>query len=207
VSRTEDHAATLTEDDAGDQPWPLFGRWLAEAEAAGLLEPNAMTLATADPAGRPSARMVLLRGWDDGGFTFFTNYDSRKGRELAANPWAALVFWWPALGRQVRAEGPVARVSAAESDAYFAARPRGSQLAAAASPQSRPIPDRRWLEDAVAELAVRLAGRNVPRPAHWGGFRLAPDAIEFWRRGEFRLHDRLRFERDGAAWRRERLAP
>lgn len=198
---------TLTESDAGDDPCALFARWLADAEAAGLREPSAMTLATVDAAGQPSARMVLLRDFGPAGFTFYSNYHSRKGAELAANPQAALCFWWAELERQVRAEGRVVRLSAAESDAYFAGRARGSQLAATASPQSQPVPDRAWLEARLAELTNHLADQSVPRPAHWGGYRLVPAALEFWQGRLHRLHDRLRYQRVAEGWQRERLAP
>lgn len=188
-------------------PIAHFARWFRAARAAGLPEPHAMSLATASPKGRPSARMVLLKGFDPRGFVFFTNYRSRKGRELEGNPRAALVLYWHPLHRQVRIEGRVRRVSAAESDAYFASRPRGSQLGAAVSPQSRVIPGRRMLERALVALERRLRGAPVPRPAGWGGYRLVPDSIEFWEQRRNRLHDRLRYRRSRGAWLRERLAP
>ena len=188
-------------------PVAHFARWFRAARDARLPEPHAMSLSTATRRGRPSARMVLLKGFDTRGFVFFTNYRSRKGRELEANPRAALVLYWHPLHRQVRIEGRVRLVSAAESDAYFACRPRGSQLGAAVSAQSRVIPDRRMLERALAALERSLRGAPVPRPTEWGGYRLVPDAIEFWEQRENRLHDRLRYRRSRGRWIRERLAP
>lgn len=198
----------LLESEAGDDPIALFQTWLAAALRSGMLEPNAMTLATVDAEGRPAARMVLLKGADARGFTFFTNYQSRKGRELSANPHAALCFWWDAMERQVRIEGRVERVSAAESDEYFASRPRGSQLGAHASEQSAELPDRGLLTAQLAELERRFAQSPIPRPEHWGGFRVVPDAIEFWQGRASRLHDRLRFTKNAdGGWRRVRLSP
>ena len=198
----------LDEQGAGDDPLALFARWFDEAVDAGVHEPNAMALATATPAGRPSSRIVLLKGLDARGLAFFTGYGSRKGRELDDNPWAAATMLWHPLQRQVRVEGGVTRLDATESDAYFASRPRGSQIGAAASPQSQPIPDRAALERRVAEVEQEFAGRDVVRPADWGGFRIAIDSIEFWQGRTGRLHDRLRYARasDGR-WTRERLAP
>ena len=196
----------LAEADVDADPVVQFGRWFEQATQAGLLEPSAMTLATATPDGRPSARMVLLRGFDQRGFCFYTNYESRKAAELAANPRAALVFWWGELERQVRIEGTVERTSRAESEAYFASRPPGSQLSAAASPQSRVI-DRGTLERRVAELATSLPDGEVPLPDFWGGYRLTPEVVEFWQGRPNRLHDRLRYRRAGDAWVIERLAP
>jgi pyridoxamine 5'-phosphate oxidase len=197
----------LAEADVDADPVVQFGRWFEQATQAGLLEPSAMTLATATPDGRPSARMVLLRGFDERGFCFYTNYQSRKAAELAANPRAALVFWWDALERQVRIEGRVEPTSRAESEAYFASRPPGSQLSAAASPQSRVIDDRATLERRVAELAASHQDGQVPLPDFWGGYRLTPEVIEFWQGRPNRLHDRLRYRRAGDAWVIERLAP
>jgi pyridoxamine 5'-phosphate oxidase len=184
-----------------------FRAWFAEAERAGLALPEAMALATATSAGAPSVRMVLLKGADERGFTFFTNLESRKGGELAANPRAALLFHWQPLGRQVRVEGSVVPVPRDEAAAYFRSRPLGSRIAAAASPQSRPLVDRAELEGLVAAARSRFPGEEVPLPAHWGGFRVVPDAYEFWQHGEDRLHDRVRYERAGAAWTQTRLAP
>jgi pyridoxamine 5'-phosphate oxidase len=197
----------LAEADVDADPVVQFGRWFEQAEQAGLLEPTAMTLATATPDGRPSARMVLLRGFDERGFCFYTNYESRKGVELAANPRAALVFWWGELERQVRIEGPVAPTSRAESEAYFHSRPSGSQLSAAASPQSRVIQDRAVLERRAAELATGSAAGQVPLPDFWGGYRLTHEVVEFWQGRPNRLHDRLRYRRAGDGWKIERLAP
>lgn len=167
-----------------------------------------MTLATATPDGKPSARMVLLRGVDDRGFVFFTNYDSRKGNELAVNPWAALVMFWVELGRQIRIEGRVEQVTPPESDAYFQGRPRGSRISACASFQSQVIPNRDVLEQRVQELTAEFEGREVPRPPNWGGYRVLPEAMEFWQNRANRLHDRLRYLRSEAGgWTVERLSP
>jgi pyridoxamine 5'-phosphate oxidase len=196
----------LTEGDLAED-WPTqFGRWLAEAVAAGLAEPNAMVLATADGEGRPSARSVLLKGYDVRGFVFFTNYASRKGQELAVNPYASLVFPWYPLHRQVVVCGPVERTSRAETEDYFLIRPRGAQLGAWASAQSQPIADRAALEQAWAAAERRFPG-EVPPPPHWGGFRLAPTSVEFWQGQISRLHDRLRYRLAGDAWVIERLSP
>jgi pyridoxamine 5'-phosphate oxidase len=198
----------LLETEADPDPFGQFRAWFAEARAAGVYQPDAMTLATATPDGRPSARVVLLRGLDGRGFSFFTNYDSRKGAELDANRRAALVFYWAELHRQVRIEGPVEVVSAAESDAYHQTRPRGSQLSAWASPQSEAIGGRGVLDERVAELAGRFEGRPVPRPPRWGGYRVVAETIEFWQGRDNRLHDRLRYRRGaGGGWEIVRLAP
>jgi pyridoxamine 5'-phosphate oxidase len=197
----------LAEADVDADPVVQFGRWFEQAEQGGLLEPHAMTLATATPDGRPSARMVLLRGFDERGFCFYTNYQSRKGDELAANPRAALVFWWDKLERQVRIEGRVERTSRAESEAYFSSRPPGSQLSAAASPQSRVIDGRATLERRVTELTTGQRDGQVPLPEFWGGYRLAHEVVEFWQGRPNRLHDRLRYRRAGSGWKLERLAP
>jgi pyridoxamine 5'-phosphate oxidase len=186
-----------------------FARWFAEASAYGLPEPNAMVVASADAAGRPSVRTVLLKGFDERGLVFFTNYDSRKGGELAANPYAGLLFPWIAMHRQVAVQGRVTRVDRAETEAYFATRPRGSQLGAWASPQSRVLADRAELDAAFDALADRFPpGTEVPPPPHWGGLRVEPDAVEFWQGRTSRLHDRLRYgRRDEGEWIIERLAP
>jgi pyridoxamine 5'-phosphate oxidase len=196
-------------DEAALDSDPLrqFDLWFAAAGDAGVDVPEAMALATATADGRPSVRMVLLKRADERGFAFHTNYESRKGSELAANPQAALLFHWRPLGRQVRVEGRVERVSAEESEAYFRTRPHASRIAAWASPQSRPLADRAELERLYAAAAERYAGEEVPLPPHWGGFRLVPDAYEFWQHGDDRLHDRVRYGRDGDAWSRTRLAP
>jgi len=183
-------------------------KWLDDARRAAIKEPNAMTLATTTRDGKPSARMVLLKGIDDRGFTFHTNYLSRKGSELAENPRAALVLYWPALDRQVRITGRVSKLTPAESDAYFATRPAESRLSAVASPQSTVIASRAVLEQKLAEMKARYPGAAPPRPKHWGGYIVRPDEIEFWQQGQHRLHDRLRYRRrrDGS-WKLERLAP
>ena len=191
---------------SGD-PFALFDEWFREAERAGVEVPEAMALATADPDGAPSARMVLLKGVDDEGFLFYTGYDSRKARELERNPRAALVFYWRPLGKQVRVEGQVERVAETESAAYFATRPRGSQLAAWASHQSRPLESRDALERRYAELEREYEGRDVPLPPHWGGFRLRPERIEFWQHRDNRLHDRLCYARAREGWTAETLSP
>ncbi len=188
-------------------PLEQFEHWFAEAKRAGVEVPEAMTLATADAEGAPSARMVLLKGVGEDGFVFYTGYGSRKSEELEQNPRAALVFYWRPLGRQVRVEGSVERVSEPESAAYFATRPRGSQLAAWASHQSRPLGSREELERRYAELEREYEGREVPLPPHWGGYRLRPEAIEFWEHRENRLHDRIRYTRAREGWKVERLSP
>ncbi len=198
----------LDESHAGDDPMSLFDAWFEHAKQADLVEPTAAALATAGPDGRPSARMILLKGVDERGFVFFTNYDSRKGAELRQNPAAALTIWWDRLTRQVRVEGTVEPVSPAESDAYFQTRPRESQLSAWASAQSEVIASREALDQRLAEVAARFAQGPVPRPPHWGGLGLVPDAIEFWQGRANRLHDRLLYTRraDGT-WNRARLSP
>lgn len=198
----------LLEEDLAPAPHDQLARWLREAVSAGALEPTAMTLATAGADGAPAARMVLLKGSDAAGLTFFTNYESDKGRALAENGRAAVVFFWPELERQVRVEGTVERVSAAESDEYFASRPRESQLGAWASAQSRPIASRAELEASLAATAARFGDGPVPRPAHWGGFRLVPTRYEFWQGRPSRLHDRIALTRQAdGSWARARLSP
>jgi pyridoxamine 5'-phosphate oxidase len=181
--------------------------WFAEASAEPVVEANAMQVATVDAAGRPSVRTVLVKGLDERGVVFYTNYESAKARDLAANAYAAAVLAWLPLERQVRLSGPVTRVEPAETETYFATRPRGSQLAAWASPQSAVVPSRSTLEDAVRKMDDRFAGRAVPVPPNWGGYRLAPEVVEFWQGRADRLHDRIRYRLDGDAWVIERLAP
>ncbi|WP_437669642.1 pyridoxamine 5'-phosphate oxidase [Sorangium sp. So ce131] len=188
-------------------PFALARELLAQRRTTEPTDATAMTLATADASGRPSARVVLLKGIDERGFVFFTNYGSRKAAELGANPFAALCIHWAKAAEQIRAEGRVERVSDAESDAYFASRPRGSQIGAWASRQSAPLPSREALLERVREIEARFEGRPVPRPAFWGGYRLVPDRVEFWWGQESRLHDRALYLRDGDGWRVERLYP
>lgn len=188
-------------------PIPLFSAWLGEAEASEPNDPNAMALATVDAGGLPDVRMVLLKGHAADGFVFFTNFESAKGRELVANPKAALCFHWKSLERQVRVRGPVTEVSGAEADAYFASRPRASRIGAWASQQSRPLESRFALEKAVAVFTTRYALGEIPRPPYWSGFRLRPVEIEFWRAGAFRLHERVRFTRTGDGWEKALLYP
>jgi pyridoxamine 5'-phosphate oxidase len=197
----------LEASDLDPDPIGQFGAWLTHALQAGLVLPNTMTLATATKQARPSARMVLLKSFDARGFTFYTNYDSRKGRELAENPHAALVFYWGELERQVRITGHVARLTRAESEEYFRTRPLGSRLAAWASRQSAAIPSRDLLEQRLRELMLTYADEDVPLPPFWGGYRLWPEEIEFWQGRENRLHDRFCYRRQGGDWVVERLAP
>lgn len=206
LRRTTVHAG-LDEHDARPDPIEQFARWFTDAVAAGLEEPNAMTLATATADGRPSARMVLMKEFDARGFVFFTSYTSRKARELDANPRAALVFFWQALLRQVRVVGRVEHASAEESDAYFRSRPPEAQLGAWASAQSTPLSGRAALDARFVELQAEYAGQAVPRPPQWGGYRLVPDEVEFWQGRPHRLHDRLLYQRAGPAWTITRLAP
>jgi pyridoxamine 5'-phosphate oxidase len=196
----------LLESTAGSDPFALFGRWF-DAAAAHQPDPEAMAVASADRQGRPSVRMVLLKSWDEDGFVFFTNRDSRKGRELTDNPFAALLFHWEPTARQIRIEGAVEPTSDAVSDAYFATRPRGSQVGAHASHQSRAVADRAALEAQVARAEDQLAGGPVPRPPWWGGLRVIPDRIEFWQHRQNRLHDRLQFRRRDGGWQIDRLQP
>ena len=206
--RREYARARLDERDVSHDPLVEFARWFAEAQEAQLPEPNAMTLATATAGGAPSARIVLLKAFGQGGFVFFTDYRSRKGTELEENPRAALVFYWGELERQVRITGAVTRTSPEESQEYFRSRPLGSRFGAWASHQSRVIAGRAALEADLREIEARFAAGEVPLPPHWGGFRVAPEAIEFWQGRENRLHDRIRYarQRDGS-WRIERLSP
>jgi pyridoxamine 5'-phosphate oxidase len=206
--RQEYTRAGLSEEDAHPDPLEQFRAWFEEALAANLHEPNAMIVATATPDGRPSARVVLLKGFDERGFVFYTNYQGRKGRELEENPRCALLFYWGELERQVRIEGRASRVSGEESDAYFASRPRGSRLGARASEQSRPIEDRAALEQRLRELEASFEGREVPRPPFWGGYRVEPEAFEFWQGRENRLHDRLLYRPvETGGWSIARLQP
>lgn len=205
--RRDYHGAPLLERRTPRDPFVLFQRWLARALAADLVEPNAMSVATLDARRRPRVRMVLLKDATSAGFTFYTNTASDKGRELARHRDASAVIWWPELHQQVRLDGRVTPVSDAEADAYWAVRPRGAQLGAWASPQSRVLPSRRALEQRLAKVTARFADRDVPRPPHWSGYRLVPRAIEFWQGRRDRLHDRLRYTRTTRGWTRARLAP
>ena len=205
--RHEYTARGLTEDEAGEDPLVLLRQWITDAVAAGIDEPNAMALATADGRGRPSVRTVLLKGLDIDGAVFYTNLDSRKGRELSENPWAAAALLWRPLQRQVRIEGPALPVSDDEADRYFASRPPGAQISAAASQQSEPIASREELERLYAAVEQANAVGEMARPPFWGGYRLAFDSVEFWQGRADRLHDRIRFVRGVGGWTRERLQP
>ena len=206
--RKEYTRSGLKESDVASDPIEQFRSWFDEVLAADLHEPNAMTLATATPEGRPSARVVLLKGFDERGFVFYTSYVGRKSEELETNPNCALVFYWGELERQVRVEGRASRVSEEESDEYFGSRPRGSRLGAWASEQSRPVEGRGALEERLRGLEAEYEGREVPRPLFWGGYRVEPEVIEFWQGRENRLHDRLVYRRsDNGEWGRERLQP
>jgi pyridoxamine 5'-phosphate oxidase len=200
-------AGALNESDMLANPIEQFKVWLQQAVEAAMLEPTAMTLATADQAGKPSARTVLLKGVDEGGFVFYTNFESRKARDLAANPQAALLFFWDRLERQVRIEGKISKVSREQSEAYFKSRPYGSQLGAWVSKQSEVIASRKVLEEKMRELEDKFSERNVPLPEFWGGYVLAPETIEFWQGRPSRLHDRLRYLKIAEGWKIERLSP
>jgi pyridoxamine 5'-phosphate oxidase len=205
--RKDHNRLRLTEQELDPDPIRQFQRWFEAATLSEIPDPNAMVLATASSAGRPSARVVLLRGYDNRGFVFFTNFESRKGRDLADNPHAALVFHWHDLERQVRIEGPVVQVTAEESDAYFQSRPAGSRLGAWASRQSEVIAGRETLETRMRALEIQFADGPIPRPEHWGGYRVVPAVLEFWQGRPSRLHDRLRYTRNESGWLIERLAP
>ncbi|MEQ8976049.1 MAG: pyridoxamine 5'-phosphate oxidase [Coleofasciculus sp. C1-SOL-03] len=206
--RREYSLQQLNKKDAHPNPFEQFTLWFDQAVAAKLPEPNAMTLATATSDGKPSARMVLLKGYDERGFVFYTNYKSRKGQQLLANPWGAIAFWWTQLERQVRIEGQIEQVSAEESDAYFHSRPQDSQLGAWASEQSQVIDSREVLEQRLQQLKKEYETKTIPRPPHWGGFRLIPVAIEFWQGRPSRLHDRLLYQRTAeGSWMIQRLSP
>ena len=205
--RRDYEGADLDPAHVAPNPIEQFRAWFREAREAGIYEPEAMTVATVGADGRPSSRYVLLRGLDERGFAFYTNYQSAKARALNERPQAALTFGWLAMHRSVRAEGDVERLPAPESDAYFASRPRAAQISAWASPQSTVIAGREALDQAVAEIEARFAGQDVPRPAHWGGFVVSPKRVEFWQGRSGRLHDRVRYERGADGWRIERLAP
>lgn len=206
--REEYETQGLSEADVAADPFTQFQRWFDQAVNANLNQPNAMTVATVGDDYRPSARMVLLKDFDSRGFVFYTNYESRKGHELAKHPWTALLFYWGELHRQVRIEGPVSVVSAAESDAYFASRPLGSQIGASASPQSQVIANREELDARVRELEALYRDQPPPRPSNWGGYRVAPISFEFWQGRVNRLHDRLRYRKtEQGDWIIERLAP
>jgi pyridoxamine 5'-phosphate oxidase len=205
--RQDYSAAELAESDVDKSPVIQFGKWFKDALDAQLHEPNVMTLATADLTGKPTARILLLKGFDENGFVFFTNYASKKGEQLAENPQASMVFFWPELQRQVRIEGMVSKVSAEESTAYFHSRPAGSQIGALASPQSTVIPNREVLQEHVEELKAAYAEKEIPRPEHWGGYLLKPDHIEFWQGRPSRLHDRITYTSINGVWTISRLAP
>lgn len=205
--RFDYETAGLDVDDLADDPVEQWHRWFVDAEEAGCVEPNAVVLSTIDRDGWPQSRYLLLRGANHDGFVFFTNYESAKSEHLAAEPRAALLFTWLQLHRQVRILGEVERVASDECDAYFASRPRGSQIGAWASPQSQVIPDRQWLETRVEQMGATFGDGEVPRPAFWGGWRLRPHSFEFWQGRPSRLHDRLRYVRVDGHWRVERLAP
>lgn len=205
--RREYAKQALDEQSVAAEPLTQFRIWFDAALASGIVEPNAMLLSTADAEGRPSARVVLLKDIDDRGLSFFTNYNSRKGGDIAENPYVSLTFWWQELERQVRVEGRAEQLSDAESDLYFASRPRGSRLGAWASPQSAVVSSREELERALQEVESRFGDGDVERPPHWGGYRVIPENVEFWQGRPARLHDRIRYRVDGEEWKIERLGP
>ena len=205
--RKDYQLAALDETITGNDPLSFFSKWFAEAHAAEAAEVNAMTLATIDAQNRPHARIVLLKGLDEKGFLFFSNYNSVKGKDIAVKPYAALVFFWQELERQVRVEGFVEKISDEESDVYFHSRPEGSRLGAWSSPQSQVIPDRAFLEKKFSDYALKFSGSAIPRPSHWGGYRVVPDKIEFWQGRSNRMHDRIVFTLENKEWKRCRLAP
>lgn len=205
--RREYSHSELDEASVASDPFTQFAAWINDVLRARINEPSAMTLSTVTPEGRPSSRVVLLKGFDTGGLVFFTNYESQKGRDLEANPQAVVHFFWPELERQINVTGSIERVSGEESDKYFACRPFESRIGAWASHQSQRLASRKELEDRVAELSVKYADGNVPRPPYWGGYRLLPDRFEFWQGRESRLHDRICYERSSAGWAIFRLSP
>lgn len=205
--RKEYMRESLSEGDVELSPFLQFARWWRESLGAEILEVNAMTLATATAGGKPSARIVLLKGYDERGFVFFTNYESRKGQEIAENPQATLLFFWKELERQVRIDGRIEKISGEESDDYFHSRPEGSRIGAWSSPQSKVITDRAILEENVLRYTDQFSGTSIPRPDHWGGYRVVPDQLEFWQGRSSRLHDRILYVQEDGAWAIKRLAP
>lgn len=205
--RQDYKSASLDEKDTLNDPIAQFSNWFKAALDAQIYEPNVMTLATADKSGKPNARILLLKGFDDNGFYFYTNYLSEKGKELKKNPYACLVFFWPELERQVRIEGTVAKVDKETSTTYFHSRPKGSQISAVASPQSQPIANRKMLEQKVEEVTQAYGDQEIPKPAHWGGYVIKPTSIEFWQGRPSRLHDRIKYQSNGKKWIKQRLAP
>lgn len=205
--RQDYRSAQLNDNDVNKNPIKQFEKWFAEAMTAEIFEPNAMTLATADKTGKPNARIVLLKGFDENGFSFYTNYLSQKGKELKKNPQACLVFFWGELERQVRIEGKIEKLSKETSEKYFHSRPIASQIGAIASPQSQVLNDRKELEQKFEELTSLYEGKTIPKPAHWGGYILKPTSIEFWQGRRSRLHDRIKFDLINGKWQTNRLAP
>lgn len=205
--RQDYRSAQLNDNDINNSPFKQFDKWFSEALTAEIFEPNAMTLATADRSGKPNARIVLLKGFDENGFSFYTNYLSQKGKEIKKNPQACLVFFWGELERQVRIEGKIEKLSKEASEKYFHSRPVGSQIGAIVSPQSQIITDRTVLENKVEELTAQYEGKTIPKPAHWGGYILKPTAIEFWQGRTSRLHDRIKYDLINGKWQTNRLAP